>query len=264
MSTIKSHAMLMIGWPLDTPADMGEKWLEGMKANALRIYQNILARIPDSGKFQERLSGPSSTGYAGYVNPGFVSRSGDESGDILNGQVANLRDSYEKFVRGLEHAFETVDGVAAKRFKEKVEKAKENFLAGMARRTLIFGGTRVTGRGAAAIAPHWLVNDLRVMDWLRADDKVLEGGPFKVCKTSDRSAFKAALTERLIQAGIRIIKSGLSHPVIDKENDQTNALVQKFIDPSLGLESFATGGLSRLDFIKQGNRLFLEIQVSQV
>ncbi|MBI4835583.1 MAG: hypothetical protein HY811_12290 [Planctomycetes bacterium] len=265
MSNIVSHGMLMIGWPLDTPTEVGEKWAANMKANALRIYQSILAKIPDKGKFQERIAGPASTGYAGYVNPGFVSRRGNEVSDILDGQVANLRDSYEKFVRNLEHAFETVDGDQAKRFKEKVEKAKENFMEGMARRTLIFGGTRVKGRGAAAIAPHWLVNDQRVMDWLRADDKVLEGGPFRVCKIQDRSAFKAALTERVIQAGVRIIKSGFSPMVIAKENNQTNNLVQKFIDPSLGLESFSTGGLSRLDFILQGNnRLFLEVQVSQV
>ena len=263
MATV-SHAILMIGWPLDTPTELGEKWADNMKANALRIYQNLLAQIPDSGKFQERLVGPAATGYEGFVKPAFVSRKGKELTHILDGRVANLRDSYEKFVRNLEHAFETVDGVTAKRFKEKVDKAKESFLEGLARRTLIFGGTKVKGRGAAALAPHWLVKDNRVMGWLREDDKVLEGGPFLVCKIPDRSAFKAALTERLVQSGVRIIKSGLSTTVIASENDQTNNLVQKFVDSILGLNPFTTGGLSRLDFILQGNRLFLEVQVSRV
>jgi len=264
MATRVSHVILMVGWPLETPGRVGEKWVENLKGNALRLYQNLLARIPNSQEFQNRIVGPGSQGFADFVNPAFISRRGDTKSNVVDSQGTNLREAYQKFVRNLAHAFETVDGIEAKRFKEKVEKAKENFLEGLARRTLLFGGIKVEGRGPAVIAPHWLVKERRVMGWLREGDRVVEGGPYQVCATRDRSAFKAALTERLIQAGIRIIKSNFSPTVIAEENDQDNHLVQSMIDPGLGLTPFATGGESRIDFITENDQLFLEIQVDRI
>jgi hypothetical protein len=254
----------MVGWPLETPEWLGEKWLENLKGNALRLYQNLLKQVPDSIKFQEKIAGPSNQAYAGFVNPAFVSRRGNKKSNIVDSQGTNLREAYKKFVSGLDHAFETVDGVEAKRFKEKVEKARDKYLEGMGRRALLFGGTRRDGRGPATLASHWLVGDRRVIGWMREGDRVLEGGSYQICATRDRSAFKAALTERLIQAGIRIIKSNFSAAVIAEENEQNNHLAQSLIDPSLGLTPFAPGGLSRLDFITEHDQLFLEIQVDQI
>jgi hypothetical protein len=256
--------ILAIGWPLETPVRIGEKWVEGLKGNALRLYQNLLASIPDSIKFQDKIAGPASQSFANFVNPAFVSRTGDKKSNIVDSQGTNLREAYQKFVSGLAHAFETVDGVEAKRFKERVERARDKFLEGFARRVLLMGGTKREGRGPAVIASYWLVNDRRTTDMLREADRVLEGGPYQVCQTENRSAFKAMMTERLIQAGIRIIKSNFSAAVMTEENNQNNHLVQSLIDPSLGLTPFATGGLSRLDFVTENDQLFLEIQVNQI
>jgi hypothetical protein len=264
MSTIVSHVILTVDWPLETPVRIGDKWADNLKGNALTLYQNLLASIPDSFKFQEKIAGPASQGFAEFVNPAFVSRSGDKMSNIVDSHGTNLREAYEKFVRNLTHAFETVDGVEAKRFKDKVEKAKENFLNGFARRTLLFGGTKRDGRGPATLASYWLTKDRRVSGWLREGDRVMEGGPYQVTQTMDRSAFKAALTERLIQAGIRIIKSNFSAAVIAEENGQNNQLVQKFVDPGLGLHPFATGGDSRVDFTLEHHQLFLELKASQI
>jgi hypothetical protein len=259
-----SHAILMVGWPLEAPEWIADRWLDNLKGNALRIYQNLLKQVPDSIKFQEKIAGPSNQAFADFVNPAFVSRHGNSKSNIVDGQGTNLREAYQKFLSGLEHAFETVDGVEAKRFKEKVEKARDKYLEGMGRRALLFGGTRRDGRGPATLASHWLVGDRRVIGWMREGDRVLEGGSYRVCATRDRSAFKAALAERLIQAGIRIMKSNFSAAVIAEENGQTNHLVQSMVDPTLGLMPFATGADSRLDFITENNQLFLEVQVTQV
>ncbi|MBI4834343.1 MAG: hypothetical protein HY811_05965 [Planctomycetes bacterium] len=264
MSTIVSHVIFMVGLPLETPERIGENWLEGLKGNALKLYQNLLARIPDSFKFQERMAAPANQGFAEMIDPSFVSRTGNKKSHIVDSHGKNLSEAYQKFVRGLNYAFETVDGVQAKRFKEKVEKAKESFLEGLARRALLFGGTKVEGRGPAPLASLWLVNQRGVSGMLREGDQVLQGGPYRICQIQDRSTFKAALTQRLIQAGIRIIKSNFSASVIAEENNQNNQTVQKFIDPSLGMESFATGGASRLDFILVNDQLSLEVQASRV
>jgi hypothetical protein len=72
------------------------------------------------------------------------------------------------------------------------------------------------------------------------------------------------LNERIIQAGIRIIKSNFSAAVIAEENAQDNHLVQSLVNPALGLVPFATGAESRIDFITENNQLFLEIKVSQI
>jgi len=263
MATV-SHAILMVGWPLETPEWVVERWMDNLKGNALRIYQNLLRQVPDSVKFQEKIAGPSNQAFAGFVNPAFVSRHGNKKSHIVDSQGTNLREAYQKFVSGLTHAFETVDGVEAKRFKEKVEKARERYLEGFGRRALLFGGTKREGRGPATLASFWLVGDSRINGWMREGDRILEGGPYQVCLTESRSAFKAALTERLIQAGIRVIKSNFSAAVMTEENNQNNHLVQSLIDPSLGLTPFATGGLSRLDFVTENNQLFLEVRVDQI
>ncbi|MBI4834966.1 MAG: hypothetical protein HY811_10360, partial [Planctomycetes bacterium] len=45
----------------------------------------------------------------------------------------------------------------------------------------------------------------------------------------------------------------------------TNGIIQGFVDPALGLDSFTTGGLSHMDYILDGEkRLWLDVQVSQV
>jgi len=261
---VVSHVILAVGWPLESPDRIGEKWVESLKGNAIRLYKNLIARIPDSIKFQDRIAGPASQGFADFVNPAFISRKGDKKSNIVDSQGTNLREAYQKFVQGLNYAFETVDGVDAKRFKEKVEKAQAKYLAGYARRMLLMGGTKREGRGPAVLAGFWLVSDRRVVGMLREADRVLQGGPYQVCLTENRSAFKAALIERLIQAGIRIIKSNFSATVLSEENTQNNQLVQSLINPGLGLVPFAPGGESRIDFVTEHDQLFLEVQVSQI
>jgi hypothetical protein len=164
----------------------------------------------------------------------------------------------------LRYAFETVEGVAAKRFKDLVDMMKPMFARGISERTLPFTGTKLEGRGCVPIAAHWLVKDKRVLDWLRAGDNVLEGGPYLVTFPNQVPEFKAALTGRLIQAGAAIVKSNYDPIVMAAQNTRINHLVQSFVNPALGLMPFATGAMSHVDYIRDSDQLFLEIQVNQI
>jgi len=241
-----------------------EKWARSLKEESPEMYANILARIPDMQRFVERLAQPANDGYRGFVNPAFTSKSGQGSSDIETSHGANLKRSYGKYLAKVSFLFATVDGVAAKRFKEMVDTMKSMFGTGMAERSLPFTGTKIEGRSCVPIAIHWLVNDKRVLDWLRAGDNVLEGGPVLVTVPNQVPVLKAALTGRLIQAGAAIVKSNYDSAVMAAQNDRINNLVQSFLNPGLGFNPFATGGPSHVDYIMDHDQLFLEVQVDRV
>jgi len=157
-----------------------------------------------------------------------------------------------------------VDGIPAKRFKELVDLAQSEFSRGTAKRTLPFTGVKIEELGPAPIAVRWLVGDDLVVGKLRDADKVIEGGPYLITKIKKRAALKAALVQRLVQAGATIVRANFSPVVITAQNDLTNELIQGFINPLLGLEPFATGGTSRVDYIMDKDDLWLEVQVSTV
>jgi len=261
---IRSHVELMATLPTNVVNRVVETWARTLKSESEDMYAKILERIPDLKRFVERLAQASHDGYAPSLNPGFTSKSDQPASEIQAAQASNLKRSYEKYAAKLQFLFGTVDGVGAKRFKELIDLMKQAFGSGVAERTLPFTGTKIEGRGCAPIAALWLVNDLRVLDWLRAGDKVKEGGPYLVTVVGQRTAFKTALNQRLIQAGAAIVKANYNATIIADQNARTNHLVQRFVDPGLGLTPFATGGLSHIDYITKDDQLFLDVQVDQI
>lgn len=261
---IVSHVKLMATIPYTTSQRIIDDWTKSLKDDAPGMYAKLLSRIPDESRFVERLAQPAQDGFKPFVNPGFVSKSGLPEQAIKSSQGSNLKRSYEKYRKKLQYYFETVDGIQAKRFKELVELMKDDFAKGVAERTLAFTGTKIEGRGLAPITALWLVNDVRVLDYLRAGDEILAGGPYLICPPGIKPALKAALNQRLIQAGAGIIKSEGATGAITGNNDRTNQIVQGFVDSSLGLEPFTTGGLSHVDFVVESGQLFLDVQVSTV
>jgi hypothetical protein len=254
----------MVTIPIGVANRIIEKWARSLKEESPEMYDKIMSRIPDEQRFVERLAQPANKGYKGLINPAFTSKSGQGSDEIETAQGANLKRSYEKFFAKVKYIFETVEGVVAKRFKDLVDMMKPVFGKGVTDRTLPFTGTKIEGRGCAPIGAHWLVNDVRVGDWIRGGDEILEGGPYLVTIPNQISAFKAAVTSRLIQAGAAIVKSNNNPTVMTAQNGRINHLVQSLVDPGLGLTPFATGGLSHVDYILDHDQLFLEIQVNQI
>lgn len=239
------------------------KWVDKLKAEAPVIFEKIFSRLPDEGTFQTLLAEVSSKGYQPVLDEDFVSRAGLTRDRIVANQLSNLKRSWNKFRKKLEHVFETVDTVEAKRFKDLIDLMQDDFAAGVANRTLPFTGTRIEGRGCAPLGTLWLVNDPTVPGLLRGGDEVLFGSPFRVPRFTALATFKAALQGRLVQAGATIIKANLLEDAITEQNDITNAMVNGFRDPLQNIVSFTTGGDSHVDYITGGgDQLLLEVQVT--
>ncbi len=252
----------MVTLPADMARRIEDAWVRNLKAEAPDMYAKLLARIPDMGRFTERIGQPSSDGFGNYVNPAFISRTGENAAAIRAGQAANLKRTYRKYAAKLKFLFETVDGIPAKRYLERVEAMREAFRHGVLERTIPFTGTKAEGLGCTPLALMWLVADHTIGDQLRAGDK-MEKAPFRICRIEDVSPFKAALAGRLNQAGAALVKAEYDPAVIAAQNDRTNRIVQNFVDPGLNLVPFATGGASHLDFILVDGQPFLEIRVTQ-
>lgn len=264
MSTIVSHVRLAVNMRESASARVVEQWAEAFKLNALRINEKRLLMIPNEETFQSRLAKTSSDKFAAFVNPAFTSESGLDGAEIVSKQSANIRESYLDYKEHLDWLFETVDGIPAKRFKEMIDRAREAFSRGVAKRNLPFTGVKVEQLGPAPIAARWLAGEAKIVGKLRDADKVLGGGPYMITQKKSRSAFKAGLLGRLVQAGAAILRANFSSAVLTAQNDQTNHQVQSMIDPGLGLVPFATGGESHVDYIVDHDDLWLDVQVTQI
>ena len=209
------------------PADyMAEQWRESLKNNAMRMHQKILDSIPDEGKFQTKLAGPSGLEWAKVMDPTYRSKSELSADDIRTAQMTKLMESFSKWQFGIAAAFETVDGVEAKRFKEAVDNKSDAWADGVTSKTLRFTGDKVRGRSVAPIAAYWLSGDKRVEEMLRGGDTVTAGGPLNVAKLGFRTFLKAGLVQKLVQSGVLIVRAGFDSGVIDAQNGFINEFLK--------------------------------------
>lgn len=262
---IVSHVILGIDYPAAVPDWLVTLWEANLKDRAELMFAHIRQVISDSDRFKDVIADPANQAWMALVDDEFISKRGLDREELIAHHAANLSRSYDKWLTKLTHLYETVEGVPAKRFKELVAANREGFLKGVAERTLPFTGTGVNGRGPAPLATLWLTGNPTVVGMLRHSDRVLEGGPYLVAPKRKRSGLKAMLNQRLIQAGITIIKSNFDLGVIARQNQLTDEQVQGFVDPALDLIPFTAGGDSHVDYILGENKqLYLEIKVSKM
>lgn len=245
------------------PDYISEQWAEGLKTNASRINQKRKLVINNQQAFETKLADSAKLGWRNVINPAFKSRSGLGSEQIKDAFGSNLTGSYDKWNSGLEYAFETVDDEEAKLFKEKVDQSKDAFATGIASRTLRMTGDKVNGRGASPIAVMWLTGELIAKSLLRPGDDLIKGEPVDISKAGMRSTMKAALTGRITQSGIVVIRSGYNATTISNENTNLCATVTALAD-NLVYEDFAEPLIitkSHLGFEVVNNTLYLVVQV---
>ncbi len=260
---IVSHVKLSIQIPSGAPQRIAEKWAQGLIARAQQVNEARLARIPDGERYTQRLSGPSAKAFVGVLNPAFISRSGNDATDLTTNQRAKVYESYQKYQRQLDFMFETVDGVPAKRYIDLVERGKQDYADGIAK-LLMLTGTKIEGRGITALAGLWLTSDPIAEGELRSADEIITGGPYLICPLTKKPGLKVMLAQRLLQAGLNIIKSDFDASVLAKQNQLTAEQIQGFTDPGLDLIPFVAGGDSHVDFIVDKGILCLDIQVSKM
>jgi len=258
---IVSHVKLSVSLPEGAADRVTEKWAEWLKGNAERILQGFRERFPDDVRFQSGLVEPAHKKFREFVKPTFVSRAGSTGQGIINSHLQNLMGSFKKYRDSIEAAFAN----GAEWFKAQVDAGKPHFSEGVANRTLLFTGTSREERGPAPIAAFWLTGDPTTLRFMRAGDTIIEGGPYLVCPETKKPGLKAMLNQRLIQAGVEILKSGMDAAVIAAQNQLTAEQVQGFVDPGLDLIPFVGNSPdSHVDYIVQDGNLYLEIKVSKM
>lgn len=274
-----SKVRLFIPQVREVPPELMKKWMENYYAKARQISAHRRKSVGTVKDFQEKVVKPLMKGTAQYMSPNFHSRSGLSAKYILMKQRKSLEKAGRKYLKGLDQAFRTVDGVKAKKIKDKLEYSAQKYAWGMAELWTLIGRSPSGAKGPVVLAQLWLTGDKTVRDFLGEEDEILKGGPILVPKPDLIKAFKTKLNRRLIQAG-NIIKGYIStdrpeypvQPCMEEENEQTNALVQLFARP--GFIPFAPGGPSHLDFRikeipeptdpdKTIKQLYLDIQVAQ-
>ncbi len=257
---IVSHVKLSVSLPEGASEQVTERWAEVLKANADRMKAGLDQRFPDDVSFQSGLAEPAHKKFREYVKPTFVSRAGVSGQGIINGHLSNLSRSYQKYHDGIETAFAN----GAEFFKAQVDAAKQYFKEGVAARTLLFTGTKRGERGPAPIAALWLTGDPITLRLMRASDTIIEGGPYLISPETKKPGLKAMLNQRLIQAGVEIIKSAMDATLITTQNQLTCEQIQGFTDPALDLIPFVAAGDSHVDYIVEDGNLYLDIQVSKM
>ena len=263
--SIVSHVKMGLAIPSAVPERVARLWAENLKARAPEVYQRIIAVVPDETKFYEVIANLANLNWMPFVAPGFVSESGQDKGNIVRSHADKLKTSYDKWIKQLNHVFETVDGIPAKRFIERVELNQSEFQKAMSTRVLPFTGLKVEGRGPAPKAALWLTGNQKVIRMMGGGE-ILEGGPYLVCPRTKIPGLRAMLVQRLIQAGNNIIKANYDSAVMAAENQKTAEEIQGFVDPGLDLIPFVGGSPdSHVDYILGENKqLYLEIKVSKM
>jgi hypothetical protein len=260
---IVSHVILMVAFPTEMPPRVVEQWSQRLQWSAERIQEGIKTRIPDSERFGSRIAESSHLGYKAYVSKDFKSRAGLSHDEIMARHINKLKDAYEKYKDGVNHIYETVEGEAGKRFRERVAKAKSHYAKGAAKTVLAFAGTKLEGKGPAPKAAAWLSGDMKIVGDLSGGDDILEGGPFLITTPEKAPGLRSVINQRLIQAGVIITDCSNDHTIMKQQNDLTNETVQGFVNKKLNLVEFQTEGDSKVDYFVKEGLLYLEVKVSQ-
>jgi hypothetical protein len=260
---IVSHAVLMVAKLKEMPKRIADLWDNHLEDSATRIKEGLDKIIPDSERYGSRIAESSHQGYKAYVSKDFKSRSGLSHDEIMARHLDRSKAAYEKYKDGINHVYESVDGEAGKRFKEKVAKSKKHYAKGAGKIVLAFTGTRLEGKGPAPKAASWLSGDMKIVGDMTGGDEILEGGPFLVTTSEKASGLRSSINQRLIQAGVIITDCAFDETIMKLQNDLTNDTIQGFVDKKLKLEEFTTGGASHADYFVRDGLLFLDVQVSQ-
>ncbi|MFH0888070.1 MAG: hypothetical protein V1871_02540 [Planctomycetota bacterium] len=265
MPEVIAKAFMDVPAGIEPSDSMSEKWADALKNVSSTLYARILEAVPDWKTFQEKMADISNQEWKGMIDPTFRSKSERGSGDIINMHLDKFREAYENWSAKVAYAFETVDGVEAKRFKEKIDNAKDLWIKGVIRSTLRFTGDKVRGRGVAPWAGYFLTDDKRAIGMMPPGSQVLQGGPVNVADTGLRTALKAGLTQKLVQAGVMISASKYDAAVVLEQNTIINRLIKGNQNSAyVDFQPTVDPAKSYCLYIVDGTNMRLEIQVVTV
>ena len=227
---LKMDLELVVPASVEPAGDMPEKWASGLTTNAERMNNSRTEKIGSDGDYITNLSTPSSQGFGPMVNAGFVSRSGRNARLIRLYHGKNAAMGFNKYNQSLDKVFATVDGIVDKEFKERVNNAKSLWAEKAAVKTLRLTGDKIRGRGVAPLAGYLLTGYQLAEGWSRPGDKIDHS--YNITKAGLEPALKAALTQRLVAAGLGIDASNYHSDVMTEQNQLTADILNSFRDPA--------------------------------
>jgi hypothetical protein len=248
----------------EVAAHMADNWEKHLGEAGALIKDKLDEKLPDDGTFIRDLVNPSSNAYGPMLDPSFVSKSERSNANIRNTRQSNMAQSFERWKENMVKAFATVDGIPAKAFKERIAAAKDRWAIKMGKGLLRFTGDRVRGRSVAPITAHYLVGEQRATSWIGAGDTA-DGDPYNIARDGERPSLKAAILNRIVQAGIMITNAGSDAAAeVTRQNTINAALLSGLRDP-LKCDVFsATAGADKCFCIWETDvegRLILHTQV---
>ncbi|HLD36375.1 MAG TPA: hypothetical protein VJC37_06605 [Planctomycetota bacterium] len=211
--------------------DMGIRWKDGLINNAETINARRKERVSDSGKFGEIIATPSAEKFEPFVSGSFVSDGDLSAADIKTKHRSNILNAYNKYNDNLDKAFEEVDGVFAKRFKDNVEAKQSAWEEGVTK-VLRLVGSRARGRQVAAIMGEWLTGNMIISGQLPGGSEVLPGGgPYDIAKARLKATLRAGLAQLLIQTGVMVMASGYDSAQLADHNQRIMDFLASVADP---------------------------------
>jgi len=227
---------LVIPDHVEVAADMQEKFAEVLTVNATRINDRRSYKVGTSGQFNDKIALPSAQAYAPMIDAAFVSRRGRKQAQIQFAHKKNLSQGFEQYNDGLNTAFETKDGIVAKRYVDMVQSKKQNVSRELGRKTLRFTGDRIRGLGVSPIAANLLVNEAGSQGLLRVGDEWLGGAPYMVGLPEAKSIIKQGIVQNITKLGMNIINSDFDADEIEGANDAMVIVMNALSDITLANE----------------------------
>ncbi|MDI6733584.1 MAG: hypothetical protein QME51_06760 [Planctomycetota bacterium] len=263
MPELKFKIQLQVSNATEPSADMPEKWADGLKTNAERINLRREEVISTEDNFNTKLVQPAHAGWSPMLDPSFVSESEHNAEEIRYAHKKNLANSFGQYEDKLNYLFEEVGGVPAKRFKDAVDSAKHHWAEAVVNGVLRFTGDKVRGRGPAVLAVYWMTNHKKAETWLREGDQILHGTPYNIAFDWQRTTFKAAVQQKLIQAGMQILHAEFEESIITRQNTIIKDILNGLIDPAK-CSPFAypyNPNASFCAYVADGPVFYLDVQI---
>jgi len=247
----------------EVAGDMPERWARNLKAAAEEMNDRRKAKIPDDGIFFAKIARPANEAYGPYVAGGYISKSGRTANGITGSHRKNITGAFNKWNQNLDKAFETVDGVPAKFFKEKVDAAQDRWAIKVSDKTIRFTGDKIRGRSVAPIAAFYLVGDQRAAGWIKESD-FANGAPSDISRPRQMPALKTAVQQRIIQGGMMVVNQEFNPDGILAENEANADLLNGMRDSSK-CDAFVTTPATDKCFcswaVNESGSLYLHLQV---
>ena len=265
MTEVVAKAFMVVPAGIEPSDSMSDGWADALKNAAPKLYARLRESVPDWERFQQKIADVSNQEWKGMLDPAFRSKSERNATEISNMQLEKLKESFENWDAKLAYLFETVDGIEAKRFKERVDNSKDLWVKGVIRSTLRFTGDKVRGRGVAPWAAYFLTADKRAIGMMPPGSQVEQGGPVNVTRTGLRTVLKSGLMHKLVQAGVLIASAKYDPAVILEQNTRINDFIKGLQDAAyVGFQPTVDPAKSYCLYIVDGTEMRLEIQVVTV